>query len=175
MWLSRLFPLFGVPFMLIGAGGIARAALTMLPGSPYYDLEIGAEGPLLRALFRQRRFAWRDLPPFETLERRRNTKNGVGIQHCTVAMQSAPPEPDMKPGATYQREVLRILADEYGAKNGPQDAEELAAWFNQLREVKLARDEAVTVPPAFQESVLPDIATGKLGLKIARPPTVVRR
>ncbi len=177
LWLSRLFPLFGVPFILVGAGGIARAILKMLPGSPYYHLEIGAEGLLLRSLFKQQRFAWHDLPPFDTLERRRNTKNGVRIEHYTVAMQQLPPEPDMKPGSTHQREVLRILADEYGAKNAKQDAADLAAWLNRLRALaldnRLAPTEAVDVPEGFRASAITVSASPRA--TTLRNATVVRR
>lgn len=177
LWLSRKFPLFGVPFMLVGAVGIARAVLKMLPGSPYYHLEIGAEGLLLRSLFRQQRFAWRDLPPFDTLERRRNTKNGVRIEHYTVAMQSAAPEPGAKSGATDQREVLRIFADEYGANNGAQDAAELATWLNRLRELALDRrltaGEQVEVPEGFRASAM-SVSSSPHAIA-QRSATVVRR
>jgi hypothetical protein len=120
-WLSKLFPFFGLPFILIGAGGIGRAILKMLPGSPYYHLEIDANGLMIRTPFKQRRYAWRELPEFDTLERRRNTKNGVRIDWYTVVMESLPPKPGMPDGSSYQREVLRIFADEYGAKNGQQE------------------------------------------------------
>jgi len=176
-WLAKLFPFFGVPFMLIGAGGIARAVLKMLPGSPYYHLEIGSEGLLIRSLFKQQRHAWRALPPFDTLERRRSTKNGTRIEWYTVAMESLPPKPGMEPGASYQREILRIFADEYGAQNGQQDAADLAAWLNQLREraidQRLSPDEPVEVPPGFLANA---IATpSQLGGPTQRTPTVVRR
>ena len=176
-WLSKLFPFFGVPFILIGAGGIASAVLKMLPGSPYYHLEINAEGLLIRSLFKQKHYAWRDLPVFETLERRRRTKNGVSIQWYTVAMESLPAPSDAKPGASYQREVLRIFADEYGAKNGQQDAADLAAWLNHLRQLALDKqlglNEPVEVPPGFIANA---VATPtQLGARAQRTPTVVRR
>lgn len=178
-WLGKLFPLFGVPFMLIGAGGIARAILKMLPGSPYYHVEIKAEGLLIRAPFKQRHFAWRDLPPFDTLERRRRTKNGVRIDWYTVAMESLPPKPGMKPGDGYQREVLRISADEYGANNGQQDADDLAAWLNHLRELaadrRLASTEEVELPEGFRASARSS-GVSSPGMRPAQhTPTVVRR
>jgi hypothetical protein len=176
-WLGKFFPFFGVPFMLIGAGGIAGALLKMLRGSPYCHLEIGSEGLLIRALFKQKRYAWRELPAFETLERRRRTKSGVSIQWYTVAMENLPPKAGMEPGASYQREVLRIFADEYGAKNGQQDAVDLAAWLNHLRRLaldkQLAPNELVEVPPGFIANA---VATPyPLGAQTDRTPTVVRR
>jgi hypothetical protein len=178
-WLGKVFPLFGVPFMLIGAGGIARAVAKMLPDSPYYHLEIDADGLLIRSPFKRRRFAWRDLPPFDTLERRRRTKNGVRIDWYTVAMEPLPPKPGMKPGDSYQREVLRIFADEYGASNGQQDAADLAAWLNHLRELaadkRLASTEEVELPEGFRASAH-GIGLSSPGMRPAQHvPTVVRR
>jgi hypothetical protein len=178
-WLGKLFPFFGVPFMLVGAGGIGRAILKMLPGSPYYHLEINADGILLRSLLKQKRYAWRELPQFETLERRRRSKSGVQISWYTVAMESLPPKPGMPVGATYQREVLRIFADEYGAKNGQQDAADLAAWLNQLRELaqdkRLNPAEEVEVPEGFRGNAI-SAGLSSSGLPQSRPSqTVIRR
>ncbi|MEZ5833561.1 MAG: hypothetical protein R3D05_20500 [Dongiaceae bacterium] len=178
-WLGKLFPLFGLPFMLIGAGGIATAVLKMLPGSPYYHLEIGADGLVVRSLFKRRRYAWQELPQFETLERRRRTKNGVSIQWYTVAMQTLPPAPGMKSGDANAREVLRIFADEYGAKNGQQDAADMAAWLNQLRELaldrRLAPGESVEVPEGFRGNAVSGGLAGTGPLRAGHTPTVVRR
>jgi hypothetical protein len=178
-WLSRLFPLFGVPFMLIGAGGMARATLKMLPGSPYYHLEISDQGLLLRSPFKHQRYAWRALPPFDTLERRRRTKNGVRIEWYTVALESLPPKAGMEPGAAHQREVLRIFADEYGAKDGRQDAVDLAAWLNSLRELaldrRLAPNEEVEVPEGFRGNAISAMASATGVPRAQRTQTVVRR
>lgn len=176
-WLAKLFPFFGIPFMLVGAGGIGRAILKMLPGSPYYHLEINANGILIRSLLKQKRYAWTELPPFDTLERRRRSKSGEQISWYTVAMETLPPKPGMKPDDTYQREVLRIFADEYGAKDGQQDAADLAAWLNHLRQLaldkQLAMNESIEVPPGFIANA---VATpSPLGGGGERPPTVVRR
>ena len=178
-WLSKLFPFFGVPFMLVGAGGILGAILKMLPNSPYYHLEINSTGIVIKSLFKRKQFAWRELPEFDTLEHRRNTKSGVSISWYTVAMESLPPKPDMPPGSTYQREVLRIFADEYGAKNGQQDAADLAAWLNDLRlrarDNRLDTAEQVEVPEGFRGNAI-SAGTAMAGLPQAqRTPTVVRR
>jgi hypothetical protein len=176
-WLGKLFPFFGVPFLLVGAGGIGRAILKMLPGSPYYHLEVDANGLLIRSPFKQRRHAWRELPEFDTLERRRSTKNGVRIDWYAVAMESLPPKPGMPAGATYQREVLRIFADEYGAKNGEQDAKDLAAWLNDLRararDGHLGATEQMQVPAGFIANA---VSAPAVGFRPAtRESTVVRR
>lgn len=175
--LGRLFPFFGIPFMLVGAGGIGRSVLKMRPGSPYYHLEVNADGLAIRLLFKQQRYAWRDLPAFETLKVRRSTKSGVTIEWYTVAMESLPPKPNMPPGSTYQREVLRIFADEYGASDGEKDAADLAGWLNGLRQLavdnQLRANAQVGVPDGFIANAIN--APSPLGGSAARSQTVVRR
>jgi hypothetical protein len=177
-WAASTFGLFGLPFAIVGICGIGGALLRMLPNSPYYHLEIGADGLLVRSLFKQTRHAWRDLPAFETLEHRRRTKSGTRISWYTVAMEGAPLEPGMKPGSTNQREVLRIDADSYGAKNGEQDAADLAAWLNHLRDLardnRLSPNEMVAVPAGIADNAI-TVAASPLGGGTQRTATVVRR
>jgi hypothetical protein len=175
-WAASAFALFGLPFAIGGLCGIVGALLKMLPGSPHYHLEVNGDGLVIRSLFKQERYAWRALPAFETLEHRRRTKNGTRIRWYAVAVENAPIEPGMAAGATHQREVLRIDADEYGAKNGQQDALDLATWFNGLRALaldnRLSGHESVEVPAGFVANAI-DVAvrTGTVN----RTPTVVRR
>ncbi len=177
-WAAGTFGLFGLPFAIIGICGIGGALLRMLPDSPYYHIEINADGLLVRTLRKQKRYAWRDLPAFETLEHRRRTKNGTRISWYTVAMEGAPLEPGMDRGASRQREVIRIDADGYGAKNGEQDAAGLAAWLNHLRELardrQLSSNEFVQVPEGFAGNAIA-VAAPLLGGGTGRSPTVVRR
>lgn len=177
-WAESAFALFGLPFTIIGLCGIAGALLRMLPNSPYYHLEISADGLLVRALFKQTRHAWRDLPVFETLQHKRRTKNGTRISWYTVAMEGAPLEPGTERGASHQREVIRIDADGYGAKNGEQDAADLAAWLNRLRDLardrQLSANEIVQVPEGFAGNAI-TVAATPLGVGTGRTPTVVRR
>lgn len=177
-WTEGAFGLFGLPFTIVGICGMAGALLRMLPSSPYYHLEINADGLIVRALFKQTRYAWRELPAFETLEHKRRTKNGTRINWYTVAMESAPLEPGMPRGASYQREVIRIDADGYGANNGERDAADLAAWLNRLRDLaldkQLASNEAIDVPEGFRGNAISTIASAP-GSTRARTQTVVRR
>ncbi|MBA4095292.1 MAG: hypothetical protein C0484_00795 [Rhodospirillum sp.] len=177
-WAQGTFGLFGLPFALVGICGIGGALLRMLPNSPYSHLEINADGLLVRSLFKQTRYAWRDLPAFETLEHKRRTKNGTRISWYAVAMEGAPLEAGMERGASHQREVLRIDADGYGANNGEQDAGDLAAWLNHLRELardkRLAPDQSVEVPEGFRGNAITAIASVS-GSDRARTQTVVRR
>src|SRR6185503_8153567 len=109
-WAASTFSLFGLPFAVVGICGIGGALLRMLPNSPYYHIEISADGLLVQSLFKQARHAWRDLPAFETLQHKRRTKNGTRTSWYTVAMEGAPLEPGTERGASHQREVLRIDA-----------------------------------------------------------------
>jgi len=176
-WAQGTFGLFGLPFAIVGICGIGGALFRMLPNSPYYHLEINADGLLVRSLFKQTRHSWRDLPAFETLEHKRRTKNGTRTSWYTVAMEGAPLEPGMERGASHQREVLRIDADGYGAKNGEQDAADLAAWLNQLRELardtRLSVSEIVQVPEGFARNAITVAAAPRSGGS-ERTPTVVR-
>jgi hypothetical protein len=177
-WAASAFGLFGLPFAFVGICGIGGALLRMLPNSPYYHLEINADGLLVRSPFKQTRHSWRDLPTFETLEHKRRTKSGTRTSWYTVAMEGAPLEPGMERGASHQREVLRIDADGYGAKNGEQDAADLAAWLNRLRDLargqQLSPNETVEVPAGFAGNAI-TVAATPLGAGTGRTPTVVRR
>src|SRR5690348_7856689 len=133
-WIGNLFPLFGLPFLAIGISGTFVSLLKMRPNSPNFHLQIHSEGLVIKSLFKLRRFEWSKLPPFETIKVERSTKNGKKISHYTVATENSAAPADAPRGASYAREVMRILADEYGAKNGKDDADALTAWFNQLRD-----------------------------------------
>jgi hypothetical protein len=177
-WPASAFALFGLPFAIVGVCGIGGALLRMLPDSPYYHIEINADGLVVQTLRKQTRYAWRGLPAFETLEHKRRTKNGTRTNWYTVAMERASPEPGMQRGASHQRELIRIDADGYGAKNGHQDAADLAAWLNHLRELardtRLSPSEIVEVPAGFARNVI-TVSSATLGARAKRTPTVARQ
>lgn len=194
-WGSYLFPLFGLPFLAMGLGGVAVALMKMRPNSPHFHLQIHGEGLVIKSLFKLRRYDWSKLPPFETIKVERNTKNGKRISYYTVASENTPSLPDAPRSASYSREVLRIMADEYGAKNGKDDADALTAWFNQLRDMardgRLGPNEVVNVPEPFQATAISVSETPRgplagrsapviqakgiqAGSRTQRPPTVDR-
>jgi hypothetical protein len=190
-WIGNLFPLFGLPFAAIGLGGIVVALLKLRRNSPHYHLEISSRGLSIKSLFALRRHDWATLPGFETVRVERRTKSGKSIAHYTVAKQT--------PAATdtprRQREILRIRADDYGARNGQEDAEALTAWFNHLRDLaqggRLGADAEVVVPVGFWATAiaagaLQSAGSGGTAGRLApvieqtdkrpdRPQTVVRR
>lgn len=187
-WIGNLFPLFGLPFLAVGLGGVVTSLLKMRPNSPNFHLQIHGDGLVIKSLFKLRRYEWSKLPPFETVRVERRTKNGKRISYYTVATENAPAHSAR--GSTDQREVVRILADEYGAKNGKDDADGLTAWLNELRDLardgRLNANEAVNVPEAFRATAIsvtaeprsplagrsaPVIQTGG---RTQRPPTVDR-
>jgi hypothetical protein len=188
-WISNLFPLFGLPFLAVGLGGIVMSLMKMRPNSPNFHLQIQSEGLVIKSLFKLRRHDWSKLPPFETIKVERRTKNGKRISYYTVASENMPSLPDAPRSASYAREVLRVLADEYGAKNGKDDADALTAWFNQLRDMardgRLGANEVINVPEPFQATAIsataePSPLAGRSapviqsGGRVQRPPTVDR-
>ena len=151
---------FVVALAMTGGRGLAAAILKMLPNSPCYHIRLSADGLIMRQLFMQQRFSWGELPRFETLQEESSTKKGTRIDHYTVVMQPMTPPPGKASGdGAYMREVLRISADEYGAKNQEQDAAELAAWLNTLSKLaggrRLDANSSIEVPETFRSSIRP--------------------
>lgn len=189
-WMGNLFPLFGLPFAAVGISGIAVSLMKMRPNSPNFHLQVHSDGLVIKSLFKLRRYEWAKLPPFETIKVERRTKNGKTISYYTVATENAAAPANAPQGSTHQREIVRILADEYGAKNGKEDADALTAWFNQLRELaqdgRLSAHEVVDVPEGFRATAFsvtagPSPLAGRSATVIQssvartqRPPTVDR-
>jgi len=73
-------------------------------------------------------------------------------------------------------EVVRISADEYGARSEEEDAAILAEWLDSLRklaaEKRLDGNSPVEVPEAFRSSVRPLAAAG--GSNVPKSLTVER-
>jgi hypothetical protein len=141
----------------VGLKWTVRTCLKILPRSPFYHLEINALGLVVRDVFKKEFFAWRDLAPFETLRVEEKSRKGRPlVNHYTVSMEPLPPPADLESGQSYQHEVLRIFAEEYGAKNDEQDAANLASWLNELRDLalegKLSTAQSVSIPDGFAGS-----------------------
>ncbi len=183
-WLNLLPPLVAAAFLLMCAIGIVRSILKLLPGSPYYHLALYPEGLVIQAPFHRRRFAWGELPAFETIEVRRTSKYGPRYQHFTVARVAGT-------GEGRPRELLRIHADEYGGKKSQEDADALTAWLDALRERGsaggLKNGDAIEIPQGFrktatsltprlqQRAETPVGGAAKSGTRPERPSTVQRQ
>ena len=165
-WGDAAFALVGLPFTAIGLCGMAGALLKMRPNSPHYHIEIDSGGVAVKELFSRRQYDWAKLPGFETIKVERRTKNGKTNTYYTVATETL----SSSGATTRQREVLRIRADDYGARTGQEDADAMTAWFNGLREI--ARDhrldihQAIEIPEPFRATA---IALGAIGGGVPTP------
>ncbi len=150
-WLSFLPPLVAAGFLLLCALDILRSILKLLPDSPFYHLALYPEGLVVQAPFRRRRFAWGELPAFETIEVKRHSKYGARFRYFTVARAAA--------AGGRSGELLRVDADEYGGKKSQEDADALTAWLNALRERgiagKLKNGDAIEIPEGFRQTATP--------------------
>ena len=166
-WGDAAFALVGLPFTAIGLCGMAGALLKMRPNSPHYHIEINSGGVMVKELFSRRQHDWATLPGFETIKVERRTKNGKSTSYYTVATETL----SSTATSTRQREILRIRADDYGARNGMGDADAMTAWFNQLREMardnKLDAHQAIEIPEPFRATA---IALGEVGGGISTQP-----
>lgn len=181
LWLVNLFPLFGFIFLVVGAGGLLNAIAKLLPGSPYHHLAISSEGVMIRTLCRKQPFAWSELSPFDVSVRERRDKDGdKHYDYYVVALRVADAAKLADERERYNRAVLRIDADEFGADNADVDAADLAGWLSMLRESALDRrlsaNTDVSVPPGFRASVWMGAAPAGAALsKPARAEGVIQR
>lgn len=173
---ERPMALFGLLVTAAGLYGLVRAILRMLPDSPYDHILILSEGLVIRRFFSQRKFAWRDLPPFTTIEVVKSGKHKT-IRHYTVAVQGEAPPADAPHGASYGHEVVRIYAQEYGRRKSQVDADALTDWLNALRDQALNKslgaNDIIDIPEPFQTTVMSVSNTGNAVVR--RSQTVVRR
>jgi hypothetical protein len=158
MWLMNLFPLFGFIFLGVGAWQLVNAIAKLLPGSPYHHLEISSEGLLIRTMRRKQQFGWNQVSAFDVSVRERRDKDGdKHYDYYVVAVPAADAAKLADERERYNRAVLRIDADEFGADDASADAADLSSWFNALRESavnrRLAAHDEVSVPPGFRASV----------------------
>ena len=181
IWLSNLFPLFGLLFLGVGVWQLASAIAKLLPGSPYHHLEVSSEGLLIRTMRRKQQFGWAELSPFDVSVRER--RDGEGDKHHDYYVVALPAADAAKLGderERYNRAVLRIDAEDFGADDASANAGDLSGWLNMLRESavnrRLAAREEVPVPPGLRALVWHSGAAPQPGLaKPQRQQSVIRR
>jgi hypothetical protein len=157
------FPLFGLPFMLIGFFGLAFAVSKLLPGSPYYHVELSAQGIKVRRAWKTEQFAWSAISPFGISVRTRSTKGGRVTTHWVVALRAAEANDLGDETARSKRSVLQIDAGQYGSAKAEQSAAVMVEWLNGIRAEAIERPgRAATntaVPPDLRGAVR-EIAAG---------------
>ena len=151
---TYLFPLFGLPFIIVGVVGLTGAVLKLLPLSPYYHVELRPDGIGTRKLFQRRFFAWGALSPFDIAMKVRRTKGGKVTTYWIVALNAADAPYLADEKQRYNRSVLQINTGEYVNMDVENAATVLADWLNGLRQAALDRPgrapATTAMPPDFR-------------------------
>ena len=174
------FPAFGIPFMAVGFIGLSTGLMKLLPGSPYWHVEIAPEGIKIRRGFKRRQFAWGEISPFGISVRTKSTKGGKVTTHWVVALRRSDESYLADEKQRYSRSVLQINAGEYTHDKAEDAATALADWLNGIRTAAIDRPgrAAVTtaVPPDFRGAVR-EIAPGtaRMPEAAARRSSVIER
>jgi hypothetical protein len=151
------FPAFGIPFMVIGFVGLSTALMKLLPGSPYWHVEIAPQGIKVRRGLKVRQFAWSEISPFGISVKTRSTKGGKVTTHWVVALHKSDESFLADEKARYNRSVLQINAGEYTQEEVEDAAVALMDWLNGTRTEaidRLGRAATTTaVPPEFRGAV----------------------
>ena len=159
-----LFPLWGVPFILVGAGGLGSTVLKMLPGNPYFHLDFFVDGLVVCDIFKEQRFEWRELPVL-TWKEESDSEGGISYEVVAIDTTSAKP-----------REMLSIPVDQYGTANNKESALELTAWINHLRNLALQNrldvGTEIEIPDGFAHHVIALSMPAPVGATVER--TVVK-
>ncbi len=149
-----IFPLFGLPFMAVGAVGLFSAGLKLLPGSPYYHVEIAPDGIAVRKAWKIRRFGWPELSPFDVAVKVRRTKGGKITTYWVVASRPGDAAGAATDSERYNRSILQIDAGEYGAGAADMAAAVLVDWLNTLQADAVGHPGRLpgetAVPPDFR-------------------------
>jgi hypothetical protein len=160
-------------FLLIPLFWIVTAVLKLLPGSPYYYLEIASSGLVLRSGFKSTRFTWAELSPFVVHLEVQTSRDKNGNQTRTeyyyvIAMRAADAALLQDLGKRLGRAAFKMLPDEYGAAGKKADAVAMSDWLSEIRAAALTGRtvKTVAVPPAFQETAL---AAQAIQPAVARP------
>jgi hypothetical protein len=167
-----LFPAFGIPFVVIGVLGLSKAVLQLLPSSPAFHVEIAADGILVRAGWKVRRFDWASLSAFDVALKVIQDEGTKTKTYWIVALRAEDAQYLADEKERYRCSVLKINAGEYGSDGDGMAASELAEWLNQLRQDAIDRrlkpGQEIAIPPAFRSSVI----AGAPGAPVRSTPAV---
>jgi hypothetical protein len=165
-----IFPAFGIPFLVVGLVGLASALLKLLPGSPYYYVELAPDGIATRKGWQIRRFAWTEISPFGVAVKVRRGKGGTTRTYWVVALRAADAARLADESQRYNRSVLQIDAGQYGANDADMAASVLSDWLNQLKAEAVAHPgrlpDTSPVPPDFRGRAIA-VASAAMGSALA--------
>jgi hypothetical protein len=151
------FPAFGIPFMAVGFIGLSTALMKLLPGSPYWHVEIAPQGIKVRRGFKRRQFAWSEISPFGISARTKSTKGGKVTTYWVVALRAGDESYLSDEKQRYNRSVLQIDAGEYTQDKAEDAATALADWLSGIRAEAIDRPgraaTTTAVPPDFRGAV----------------------
>jgi hypothetical protein len=168
-----LFPAFGLPFFAVGLIGFLSSLAKLLPGSPYYHVEIAADGITVRKGWKTRRFAWPALSPFGISVKVSRGKNGTTTTYWVVALRAGDAERLAFESERYNRSVLQIDAGEYCAGDAEHGAPVLVDWLNGIRAEAIERPGhatgAIAVPPDFRDNARALHPAPAAGVQVATP------
>jgi hypothetical protein len=152
-----VFPAFGIPFLLIGFFGLVFAIMKLLPGGPYYHVEIAPQGIKVRRAWKVRQFAWPEISPFGVSAKTRSTKGGRITTYWVVALRAGDASHLANEAERYNRSVLQINTQDYANVDIANAASVLADWLNGIRAEAIDRpgrsSNTVAVPPDFRGAV----------------------
>jgi len=151
------FPAFGIPFMVIGLIGLLSALTKLLPGSPYWHVEIAPHGIKVRRGLKVRQFAWSEISPFGISVKTRSTKSGKVTAYWVVALRAIDASFLSIEKERYNRSILKIDAGEYTQDKAEDAANVLVDWLNGIRAEAIDRPGrtgmTTAVPPDFRGAV----------------------
>jgi hypothetical protein len=154
-----VFPLFGLPFLLIGLVGMASAIVKLLPGSRYYHVEISAQGLRARRNWKIQQLGWSEISPFGLTVKTRSTKGGKVKTYWVVALRAADTSLLTDESERYKRSVLQINTGDYVNMDVEQAASVLVDWLNGIRAEAIDRPgravSVIAVPPEFRDVARP--------------------
>jgi hypothetical protein len=175
-----VFPAFGIPFLLVGFFGLAFAIMKLLPGSPYYYVEIAPRGITVRRAWKIQQFAWSEISPFDVSARTRSTKGGKITTYWVVALRAGDESQLANESERYKRSVLQIDTGQYANIEVEHRASILVDWLNGIRAEAIDRPgrtaNTVAVPPVFRDAAREiGSGTGRMPATQAKRSSVIER
>jgi hypothetical protein len=174
------FPAFGIPFMVVGFVGLTTALMKLLPGSPYWHVEIAPQGIKVRRGLKIRQFAWSEISPFGISVKTRSTKGGKVTTHWVVALRKGDESFMIDDKARYSRSVLQINAGEYTHDKAEDAAAAMVDWLSGIRAEAIERPgraaTTTAVPPDFRGAVREiGVGSGRMSVTPAGRSSVIER